>query len=110
MRDLIRESITNEMSIPWADFLAAGGLAHSDTDCVATRRAGGPKHCVIHDPSIHHMANWPLILRSSTLLERRCPHGIGHPDPDSAAYLNWRDHTDSWGIHGCDGCCRATAG
>ncbi len=32
-------------------------------------------------------------------LERTCAHGIGHPDPDSLAWLGCE------GIHGCDGCC-----
>jgi hypothetical protein len=51
----------------------------------------------------------PLVWRedrSPQILERMCTHGIGHPDFDSAAYL------DSIGqatlkVHGCDGCCRS---
>jgi hypothetical protein len=105
MRALIRESIISEMSIPWADFLAAGGKVHTKAQCASSRKAGAPKHCVVHNPSRHHMADWPLVLRAGSLLERTCPHGVGHPDPDSAAYLNWRDEEDTWSIHGCDGCC-----
>lgn len=65
--------------------------------------AGEP--CVIHNPSHHRMSDFDLILRESTLMERACPHGVGHPDPDSLHYFmkvhpNWR--MDS---HGCDGCC-----
>ena len=105
MARLIAEAMISEMSIPWVDFLAAGGKAHTEAQCAATKAAGGPKHCVVHNPSVHPMRDWPLILRSTTLLERMCPHRTGHPDPDSAAFLNWRDHTDAWSMHGCDGCC-----
>lgn len=31
-----------------------------------------------------------------SFMERICPHGVGHPDPDD-------EHADP--IHGCDGCC-----
>lgn len=67
--------------------------------------AGRP--CAIHNPS-HHMADWPIIVRETGLIERKCKHEIGHPDPDSVAYLE--EHgpegcRGSWGIHGCDGCC-----
>lgn len=62
--------------------------------------------CVIHNPSDHHMLTWPLSFRSdkSWLAERTCAHGIGHPDPDSAAYLTRRGDA-FMGVHGCDGCC-----
>jgi hypothetical protein len=30
-------------------------------------------------------------------MERICPHGVGHPDPDDVFA------TDT--VHGCDGCC-----
>jgi hypothetical protein len=33
-------------------------------------------------------------------MERICPHGIGHPDPDDPAFKNPIE-----GVHGCDGCC-----
>ena len=94
-----------ELAVLWAEFLRDGGRAHTKKECKATRKAGGPKNCVLHRPSEHHMRDWPLILRASTLLERMCPHGIGHPDPDSIAYFEWRDPESSMGIHGCDGCC-----
>lgn len=29
-------------------------------------------------------------------MERICPHGVGHPDPDD---------TNPDTVHGCDGCC-----
>lgn len=54
--------------------------------------------CVIHNPSDHHMREWPTHYRfDRRIMERICPHGIGHPDPD--------DPFTGRGIHGCDGCC-----
>ncbi len=56
--------------------------------------------CVVHNPSNHHMRDWPLNWRDDRgMMERICPHGVGHPDPDSQR---------SDGVHGCcnDGCCR----
>jgi hypothetical protein len=64
--------------------------------------------CAIHNPS-HHMRSWPMTLRldKSGLVERRCEHGIGHPDPDSLAYFELMvpGMYSHLGIHGCDGCC-----
>lgn len=54
-------------------------------------------HCTIHNRSDHHMRGWPQHWRDDrALMERICPHGIGHPDPDEI-----NPNT----IHGCDGCC-----
>lgn len=65
--------------------------------------------CCIHNPSDHHMKDWPLHWRDDAgKMERLCPHGIGHPDPDEMAFLE-RINADSLshiGIHGCDGCCK----
>ena len=59
--------------------------------------------CVIHNQTQHHMLDWPLIWRSDRgIMERRCPHGIGHPDPDDYKIRTKFDP----GVHGCDGCCR----
>ena len=64
----------------------------------ADRCAGS--HCVVHNPSDHHMRGWPLNWRGDRrMMERLCPHGVGHPDPDSM-----RAGGDD-GTHGCDGCC-----
>jgi hypothetical protein len=53
--------------------------------------------CAIHWPREHHMRHWPQNWRPDRkIIERLCPHGIGHPDPDDRT----RDTT-----HGCDGCC-----
>ena len=71
---------------------------HTKQDCV------GP-FCCIHNPSQHHMREWPTHWRTDRyLMERVCPHGIGHPDPDHIAHLP-QVVQDSESVHGCDGCC-----
>lgn len=79
------------------------------------------EYCTIHNPSDHHMKDWPMTWRGDRgIMERMCTHynadgtidyQIGHPDPDDAAYRKRRDgesgRYDS-GIHGCDGCCSKT--
>lgn len=61
--------------------------------------------CIIHNPSDHHMREWPMVWREwHGYFERTCPHGIGHPDPDDVAY-RLRIGDRSVGVHGCDGCC-----
>lgn len=65
--------------------------------------------CCLHRPSDHKMRDWPLHWRNDiSLMERLCPHGIGHPDPDDLAYreLIRPGSSQGRGIHGCDGCCR----
>lgn len=91
------------------------------------------EHCVVHNPSDHHMNTWPIVYRMDravqmpstriesanggaevmgpvfVLAERTCPHGIGHPDPDSIAFARRRGGDEFAGVesvHGCDGCCR----
>lgn len=97
-------------------------LVHSPERC-----AQDPNPCVLHSPSTHRMSDWPMVLRLDRggLIERTCPHGMGHPDPDSLAcqIRGYRETYDdpredfswvgdpsedfSWvGTHGCDGCCR----
>jgi hypothetical protein len=71
---------------------------HPETACAG-------RNCVIHNPSNHHMRLWPLVWRDDKgVMERTCPHGVGHPDPDDAAFLMsvGREHLT---IHGCDLCC-----
>lgn len=82
------------------------GRVHEKTDaCVEFG-------CPIHSPSNHHMKGWPTNWRSGGMfdikpphMERICKHGIGHPDPDSAAFMK-RVHNLDVGVHGCCGCCR----
>ena len=77
---------------------------HKAADCQG-------RHCVIHDPSGHNMSDWPTNFRTGDAfdikpphMERICPHGVGHPDPDDAEY--WRSRHQEVSVHGCDGCCR----
>lgn len=110
-RELLRESIRAEMSVGLNRYLAAGGRVHTKEQCKATRKMGAPKGCVLHRPTLHKLTGRPQVLRSSTLIEDICEHGVGHPNPDSVAYLDWRDtgsttsRMSTWGTHGCDGCC-----
>ena len=70
-------------------------FGHRRQDCLRD-------YCCMHNPSEHHMRDWPQHWRSdSGKMERLCPHGTGHPDPD--------DSNDN-GMHGCDGCCRPPTG
>lgn len=44
--------------------------------------------CCIHSPSEHRMRTWPMNWRGDTqVMERICPHGTGHPDPDHMAWV-----------------------
>jgi len=72
---------------------------HSQRECQG-------RACVIHNPSEHHMRDWPLIWRNDRgIFERICTHGVGHPDPDQRTY--WCIQNTPWeGVHGCDFCCR----
>jgi hypothetical protein len=61
--------------------------------------------CTIHNPSDHHMRSFPTHWRDGGIfdikpphMERICPHGVGHPDPDGVA--------KGVDVHGCDGCCQ----
>lgn len=103
--DILKNLLLMEMSFGEEDFKELGGKFHTLKQCKESRKLGGPKYCVIHKPSNHHMVNWPKVIRSSSLIERVCKHGVGHPDPDSAAFLNWKTNQNTWGVHGCDGCC-----
>jgi hypothetical protein len=75
---------------------------------VHNRKICEGEFCSIHNPSPHHMVTWPLNWRGDRcIMERICPHGIGHIDPDDSDYRRRRDDDDTYdsGIHGCDGCC-----
>jgi hypothetical protein len=66
----------------------------------------GTDTCVIHNPSDHHMVGWPMNWRGDKgIMERLCPHGQGHPDPDDTYYHVYMGDY-STGVHGCDGCCK----
>lgn len=82
--------------------------------------------CCIHSPSDHHMRTWEMNWRGDTgVMERLCPHGVGHPDPDHMTYVRSltpehecvddlndeygsscpHPHLEWQGVHGCDMCC-----
>lgn len=66
--------------------------------------------CPFHHPSDHHMKDWPTHTRASRLVERICPHGAGHPDPDSLAYFRRAVSARVYESlqleeHACDSCC-----
>lgn len=66
------------------------------------------EYCCIHNPSDHHMREWPQLWRSDKgLMERTCPHGVGHPDPDDIAHKRRVNapNLESVTVHGCCGCC-----
>lgn len=69
--------------------------AHKKDQCAGDR-------CTIHNLSNHSMRSFPQWWRGDRgIMERTCPHGVGHPDPDD---YNVRMHAYE-GVHGCDGCC-----
>lgn len=62
--------------------------------------------CTIHAPSDHHMVGWPQLWRDDRqIMERICPHRVGHPDPDDLAVRT----REGFGVHGCDRCCTPPA-
>lgn len=75
-------------------------IAHDDGQCAG-------EHCCLHHPSNHALNTAPLNWRADIgLMERICPHGIGHPDPDDLEYKSSQGlDAQSLAIHGCDGCC-----
>lgn len=94
-------------------------------------------HCPVHNPSSHPMREWPYTFRFDlsvvtmivpekptleaiaagplngavfTRTDRKCPHDVSHPDPDSlayASYLGGRVLRAVQEVHDCDGCCKA---
>lgn len=57
--------------------------------------------CVIHKWSNHAMVRFPQFWREDKkMMDRVCPHGVGHPDPDE-----YRLDLGNRGVHDCDGCC-----
>ena len=50
--------------------------AHSLEDCLG-------EVCCIHKMTDHSMRGFPQLWREDRrIMERICPHGVGHPDPD----------------------------
>jgi hypothetical protein len=82
---------------------------HDRSACSALK--DNTEFCPFDKPSKHKMLDWPMNIRldsfSAGLVERICPHGVGHPDPDSTPYMAKMtlQTKRTWGTHGCDGCC-----
>lgn len=81
---------------------------HGPAQC-GNHAGGEHQRCALHNPTDHHMREWPAVFRLDklSLMERTCPHGCGHPDPDSLDYFT-RHEMGFVGVHGCDGCCANT--
>lgn len=74
---------------------------HPPSEC-----AGQPWGCWVHDPRPHPLDHAPVRWREDKgTAERMCDHGIGHPDPQDAAYW-WHTRRRDVTVHGCDGCCQ----
>lgn len=75
---------------------------HPRSECLGS-------YCPIHNPSDHPMQNFATHWRPDRgLMERICPHGVGHPDPDHierTRELRGDQAADTEIVHGCDGCC-----
>lgn len=98
--EALRDELESQPPSPWEWHNGFRAWVHSQAVCDGTS-------CTLHNPSDHHMVDWPMVLRASGLIERTCPDGVGHPDPDSARYFIEKTGEDHWAVHGCDGCCRA---
>mgnify|MGYP000014538987 FL=1 len=69
---------------------------HLTDDCIG-------EWCTIHNRSEHSMRSFPQNWRDDrVLMERICPHGIGHPDPD-----DFKLRGNDAAVHACDGCCNS---
>ena len=78
---------------------------------VHARAVCAPYRCWLHAPSPHRLSRAPVVIRTDWwfLVERICPHGLGHPDPDDIAYHH-RSGRVGIESHSCDGCCSSEAG
>jgi len=85
-----------------------GFAYHSRVDCK-------PEICAVHKPSKSNpMRTWKFQVRLDKfgVMERFCPHGVGHTDPDSMVWVHSRldklmgvENVTALGTHGCCGCC-----
>jgi hypothetical protein len=80
-----------------------GMLVHDPRQCA------GQERCSVHKRSDHSMRSFPQLWRADrNLMERTCPHGVGHPDPDHLWFVSHEygpDEAATQQVHGCDGCC-----
>ena len=58
--------------------------------------------CVIHHPMPGPWEQWPTYWRTDrAMMERLCPHGVGHPVAENYGRPGLPDH---FFVHGCCGC------
>lgn len=126
------------MSGGWLEDGEVDGAGNANWDVIATHNDGiwkvhGPLTCAggacaIHNPSEHHMRDWPLgflklgvsgmvgaQLAGYALVvgTRTCGHEVPHLDPDSLAHtveamgIGAATVMVAWERRSCDGCCRA---
>ena len=87
-----RTKLENTSEVIWA---------HEKSDCAE-------QVCCIHNRTNHSMRTFPQHFRTDRgIMERTCPHGVGHPDPDQILWLKATlgEKAQYELIHGCDGCC-----
>lgn len=74
--------------------------AHDNSACKG-------RYCSVHNPSPEAEAVGERWWRKDRgMMERICPHGVGHPDRDEIAFRERAGlETEYFGMHGCDGCC-----
>lgn len=85
-------------------------LEHSDDTLQGVHLNGTcmGEHCTIHARSDHALRGYPQHWRGDrAIMERVCPHGVGHPDPDE--YKLHQPGAEIYAAHGCDGCCMGGA-
>lgn len=103
MSDVV-ERINDYLSQHWVDDTGQKLTIHSESLYCLTR-------CCIHNPSDHPMRDFPRHWRGDKgIMERICPHGVGHPDPDDLAFKLYMRGPRVWhhSVHGCDGCCKGS--
>lgn len=66
--------------------------------------------CCVHNPSDHHMRDWPLVfnMNKAGMGERVCEHFVKHPDPDAVAHFKLKFPIFIYKglvVHNCCGCC-----
>lgn len=71
--------------------------AHAAKQCVG-------EYCALHNPMPGPWDQWPRLWRQDRhLLERVCPHGVGHPAVEQLEWWKFLNQEYMW-IHGCCGC------
>jgi len=88
------------------------GLENGDVLQTHAAAACAGRACCVHAPSDHPLRDAPLSWRGDRhLVERICPCGVGHPDPDHLTHVALIcGEGYAWGqsVHGCcpRRCCR----